>query len=160
MSRTRREQFELAYTAQLEGLSSHCQVLFHDGVGTGERRVQGAYSIVAMQMRGCAFQATATTIVKEHFAPARKLGALHKPSALHPLVARILDTQLEPVAEPIKRDRAHPRVPPLQRSSTKARPHGDHTPDDLLKGPQQKGPNWAETGGNFDLIKQSVPVLS
>ena len=74
----------------------------------------GAYGMVAMQIRDVAFQVMTATTVEEQFAPARKLGALH------PLVARISDTQLEPVAEPTRRDRANQRVVPLLRTSTKA----------------------------------------
>ena len=52
--------------------------------------------MVAMQIRDVAFRVMTATTVEEHFAPARKLGALHA------LVARISDTELKPVAGPTR----------------------------------------------------------
>ena len=67
----------------------------------------GPYGIVAIEVRGCAFQVTAAAIAKGQFAPACKLG----PSSVLCIRSR--------VAEPIRRDRAYPRVLPLLRSSVK-----------------------------------------
>ena len=74
----------------------------------------GVYSMVAMQICDAAFQVMTATTAKEQFAPTRKL------SALHPLIAQISDTQLEPVAEPMRQDRAYQHMVLLFCTSTKA----------------------------------------
>ena len=92
--------------------------------------------MVAMQIRDVAFQVMTAATVEEQFAPARKLGALH------PLVARISDTQLE-LGE-IERTNAwyccYAPARRLKRDEIDAGARRDRpqAPRDLWNGPQQK----------------------
>ena len=67
------------------------------------------------------------------------------------LVARISDTQLEPVAEPTRRDRAYQRVVPLLRTSTKAQTRRNRRR--CTERPTASLPMFDGTGHNIKLAK-------